>query len=203
MEIVKKGSQRTWELSPLASTSNHHLLIAPISLIQKTSGHSPGKPALGEHAWAGRGWTRWSAEVPSDLNHCHSAIFEISRKPGIVVGELPRIAFWGVSQELQACQPDLDAREDYGVIHPECDHWACEGQPGNQAQPAWVHERQVLLNNPDLLYDQVAHLVDERKAVDVIHLDFCKAFDTIPHSILLEKLAAHGLDVCVLHWVKN
>ncbi|GAB0175604.1 hypothetical protein GRJ2_000025600 [Grus japonensis] len=30
-----------------------------------------------------------------------------------------------------------------------------------------------------------------------------KAFDTISHSILLEKLAAHGLDGCTLHWVKN
>ncbi|NXN44490.1 RTJK polymerase, partial [Rhinoptilus africanus] len=30
-----------------------------------------------------------------------------------------------------------------------------------------------------------------------------KAFDTVSHSILLEKLAAHGLDKCTLHWVKN
>ncbi|NWI60485.1 PO23 protein, partial [Calyptomena viridis] len=34
-------------------------------------------------------------------------------------------------------------------------------------------------------------------------LDFSKAFDNIPYSILLEKLAAHGLDRCTLHWVKN
>ncbi|KAK4820457.1 hypothetical protein QYF61_027034 [Mycteria americana] len=30
-----------------------------------------------------------------------------------------------------------------------------------------------------------------------------KAFDTVSHSILLEKLAAHGLDGCTLCWVKN
>ena len=51
--------------------------------------------------------------------------------------------------------------------------------------------------------DQVTHLVDEGKAVDVVYLDFSKAFDTVPHSILLEKLAAHGLDGCTLHWIKN
>ncbi|NXE39502.1 POLR protein, partial [Ptilorrhoa leucosticta] len=30
-----------------------------------------------------------------------------------------------------------------------------------------------------------------------------KAFDTVSHSILLEKLAARGLDRCTLCWVKN
>ncbi|GAB0182424.1 hypothetical protein GRJ2_000707700 [Grus japonensis] len=33
--------------------------------------------------------------------------------------------------------------------------------------------------------------------------DFSKVFDTISHSILLEKLAAHGLDGHTLRWVKN
>ncbi|KAK4823255.1 hypothetical protein QYF61_000222 [Mycteria americana] len=45
--------------------------------------------------------------------------------------------------------------------------------------------------------------VDEGKAVDVVYLDFSKAFDSISHSIHLEKLAAHGLDRCTLCWVKN
>jgi len=39
--------------------------------------------------------------------------------------------------------------------------------------------------------------------VDVIYLDFSEAFDTVHHSILLEKLAAHGLDGCTLQWIKN
>jgi len=57
----------------------------------------------------------------------------------------------GGSREPQACQPDLGAGQDSGVILPECAHWACEGQPEDQAQPAWLHERQVLLDQPDLL----------------------------------------------------
>ena len=44
-------------------------------------------------------------------------------------------------------------------------------------------------------YDQMTCLVDEGKAVDVIYPDFSKAFDTVSHSVLLEKLAARGLDM--------
>ena len=39
--------------------------------------------------------------------------------------------------------------------------------------------------------------------MDVVYLNFSNAFDTVPHSILPEKLAAHGLDGCTLHWIKN
>ncbi|GAB0202730.1 hypothetical protein GRJ2_002738600 [Grus japonensis] len=59
------------------------------------------------------------------------------------------------------------------------------------------------LTNLISFYNQVTHLVDEGKAVDVVCLDFSKAFDTVSHSILLEKLVAHGLDRCTLRWVKN
>ncbi|KAK4825198.1 hypothetical protein QYF61_025126 [Mycteria americana] len=59
------------------------------------------------------------------------------------------------------------------------------------------------LTNLISFYDKVTRLVDEGKAVDVVYLDVSKAFDTVSHSILLEKLAAHGLNECSLCWVKN
>lgn len=49
----------------------------------------------------------------------------------------------------------------------------------------------------------MTRLVDERKAGDVVYLDFRKAFDTVSQSILLGKLAARGLDRYTLLWVRN
>ena len=40
-------------------------------------------------------------------------------------------------------------------------------------------------------------------AVEVVYLDFSKAFDTVSHSILLQKLAVCGLDRYTLGWVRN
>jgi len=68
------------------------------------------------------------------------------------------------------------------------------------SQHGFVKGRSCLTNLISF-YDQVTHVVDKGKVVD--DLDFSKAFDTVPHSILLEKLAAHGLGGCALHWSKN
>ena len=52
-------------------------------------------------------------------------------------------------------------------------------------------------------YDLVTRLVDEVKGCCGVCLVFSKAFDTISHSILLQKLAVHGLDRYTLVWVRN
>ena len=39
--------------------------------------------------------------------------------------------------------------------------------------------------------------------MDVIFLDFAKAFDKVPHMRLLTKLRAHGIDGCVAKWIAS
>ncbi|PKU45068.1 rna-directed dna polymerase from mobile element jockey-like [Limosa lapponica baueri] len=80
---------------------------------------------------------------------------------------------------------------------------AWTGKTGDQPSQRGFMKGRSCLTNLISFYDKVNHLVDEGNAVDVVYLDFSKAFDTISHRIILEKLAARGLDSHMLHDVKS
>ncbi|CAM4636979.1 unnamed protein product [Lepidochelys kempii] len=79
-----------------------------------------------------------------------------------------------------------------------------------------LHERKVIRNshhgftkgkscltNLIAFYDEITGSVDEGKVVDVLFLDFSKAFDMVSHSILASKLKKYGLDECTIRWVES
>ncbi|KAJ7411111.1 RNA-directed DNA polymerase from mobile element jockey-like protein [Willisornis vidua] len=59
------------------------------------------------------------------------------------------------------------------------------------------------LSNLISFYDKVPHLADQGKPVDIILLDFSKAFNTVSHRILLDKMSRTQLDKHIMWWVSN
>ncbi|CAM4553610.1 unnamed protein product, partial [Lepidochelys kempii] len=59
------------------------------------------------------------------------------------------------------------------------------------------------LTNLIAFYDEITGSVDEGNAVDMLFLDFSKAFDMVSHSILASKLKKYGLDEWTIRWIES
>ena len=51
--------------------------------------------------------------------------------------------------------------------------------------------------------DRISHCVENGDNVDVIYLDFAKAFDKVPHRRLMLKLRAHGIGGKISTWIQE
>jgi hypothetical protein len=49
----------------------------------------------------------------------------------------------------------------------------------------------------------VVNALNDRNVIDCIFLDFSKAFDRVPHDILVEKMVSLGIDLNIVHWIQN
>ena len=72
----------------------------------------------------------------------------------------------------------------------------------NSSQHGFMAGRSCCTNLLEFL-EEVTRAVDEGVPVDVIYLDFAKAFDKVPKERLLEKLRAHGVSGHLLRWIRN
>ena len=51
--------------------------------------------------------------------------------------------------------------------------------------------------------ERLLHHMEEGQNVDVIYLDFSKAFDRVDHTILLHKMKMNGIDGKLLKWIQS
>jgi len=70
------------------------------------------------------------------------------------------------------------------------------------SQHGFTSGRSCLTNLLDF-FESVTKELDKGNEVDLVYLDFCKAFDKVPHCRLIKKLHAHGVQGQVLEWIKS
>ena len=51
--------------------------------------------------------------------------------------------------------------------------------------------------------EQIYKALNDDEEVDVIYLDFAKAFDKVDHAVLLAKLSRYGIEGRALSWIKE
>ena len=60
------------------------------------------------------------------------------------------------------------------------------------SQHGFMSSKSCQTNLLDYL-EVLTKLIDSGQNIDVIYLDFAKAFDKVPHQTLLQKMKSHGI----------
>ncbi|PKU47143.1 rna-directed dna polymerase from mobile element jockey- hypothetical protein [Limosa lapponica baueri] len=154
------------------------------------------------------GWTRWTRELADVVAGLLFIIFERSWRTGKVPED------WRKANVIPAFK-----KEEPGNYRPV----SLTPIPGKTMEQfivdvisKHVEEKKVVgssergftkgksgLNNLIAFYNGMTGWIDEGTAVDVVYLDFSKAFDTVSHSILIGKLRKCGLDEWTVRWIEN
>lgn len=106
----------------------------------------------------------------------------------------------GRSGKLQAVSLTSKLGKVMGQIILRMMTWCIQETQVIRPSQHWFAKVRPCLTNLISFYDRVTHLKDVGKAVHVV---CSKVFDTISHSILLEKVVSHRMDGCSLYWVEN
>ena len=72
----------------------------------------------------------------------------------------------------------------------------------NSSQHGFLKARSCLTNMLCFL-EEITKWIDVGSPVDIIYLDFQKAFDKVPHQRLLLKLEAHGIGDSITDWIEQ
>lgn len=72
----------------------------------------------------------------------------------------------------------------------------------NDCQHGFRNNRSCATQLLEVMED-ITTMIDEKKDIDIIYLDFKKAFDSVPHARLFEKLRSYGIGGCLLNWIKS
>ena len=72
----------------------------------------------------------------------------------------------------------------------------------NPSQHGFIKARSCLTNMLCIL-EEITKRIDEGSPIDIIYLDFQKAFDKVSHQLLLLKSKARGIGDGILDWIEN
>ena len=99
-----------------------------------------------------------------------------------------------ISLTSQICKVLESILRDSILIHLSAQTLLLQSQHG-------FTEGKPCLTNLLLFVDDVTKATDEGKPIDMIYLDFSKAFDKVPHQRLLHKIESHGISGNVAAWI--
>ena len=88
------------------------------------------------------------------------------------------------------------------IIRDHMMHFLIKHKLINPSQHGFLKARSCLTNLLCFL-EEITKWVDDGSPVDLICLDFQKAFDKVPHQRLILKLKLHGMGNSIINWIEQ
>ena len=108
------------------------------------------------------------------------------------------------SRKLQASVTYISSWQDYGNYNQRIHCRIFEQKELVECIPTWICKgSRSYLTNLLEAFEAWTRLLDKGHGIDIIFMDYRKAFDTVPHSRLLVKLVQLGITRKLLKWINN
>ena len=70
------------------------------------------------------------------------------------------------------------------------------------SQHGFMPHRSCLTNLLEF-FEEITRIIDEGHSIDILYLDFARAFDKVPHARLMQKVQAHGISGQISEWIEQ
>ena len=88
------------------------------------------------------------------------------------------------------------------IVRTELEKYFIQNRLITNKQHGFVKQKSCTTNLLEA-FDFISYSISNDLPVDIIYLDFAKAFDTVPHRRLLYKLKAYGIEGKLLIWIES
>ena len=138
-------------------------------------------------------------------------IFTSSMNSGLVpddfkIANISPIHKSGSKQEISNYRPisltSIPGKIQESIIRDKIYEYLIQNNLINDTQHGFMKNKSATTNLLQF-YDKIFQDYEEGRAVDIIFLDFKKAFDKVPHKKLLKKLRKYGISGDLLNWIQN
>ena len=187
-------------------TPLNNMLISPTSVKRKLdslkAGSAPGPDGITSH---------FLKSFSATLAPALSSLFNLSLQEGNVPGDWCKANVTPIFKKGGKGDPgnyrpvsltSIPCKVMEACIRDELVDHLARNRLINQSQHGFMKNKSVTTNLLEFL-EAVTSEIDQGHALDIVYLDFAKAFDKVPHALLLDQLNAHGVGGHIHKWVSS
>ena len=154
---------------------------------------------------------RFLKEVATELSVPLTVLFNQSIMTGKLPKEWKSAQITAIYKKGQKCQPgnyrpvsltSIICKCLESIVQKHILDFMVQNKFLSDKQYGFIPGRSTSLQLLTVL-DKWTESIDQGHPVDCIYMDYQKAFDTVPHKRLINKLNSYGINNQILHWIEN